>query len=268
MNAHDTSLCAMQLLISLAGSSIGFFIVGAACFMHSYAFIVFGRVFSGLSGFSMGIAKAYIADVTSAADRATYIGRLGMFYGIAFITGPVIAIGIMFAARRAGASKETEWASVFFVAAALGVGAFVFAAFTLRESKPNMRGGTQSNSANTSLNEECTDNNTDAATHARTVDEDKGEQNDTHSEPVRPRLVKRSISAPAMSGSAGILTDFSKTQKIRKFASTGSPRTQGAPPTRSFLHRMRVFRHTGSTYDVPNLSTRVPCAFQAFTLSS
>ena len=231
----------MQLLISLAGSSIGFFIVGAACLMHSYAFIVFGRVFSGLSGFSMGIAKAYIADVTSVADRATYIGRLGMFYGIAFITGPVIAIGIMFAARHlAGASKETEWASVFFVAAALGVGAFVFAAFTLRESKPNVRGGAQSNNANTSLNEEHADNNADAATHARTVDEDKGEHNDTHSEPDRPHPVKRSISLPAMSGSAVILTDFNKTPKIRKFASTGRPRTQVAPPTSPFVHRMRV----------------------------
>ena len=129
----------MQLLISLVGSSLGFFMVGAACFTQSYSFILFARVFQGLSGFSVGIAKAYIADMTTPTERAAYIGRLGIFYGVAFISGPVVAIAIMLVARAAGAKQQAEWASVFFVAAGVGVCAVVLAAFTLRESKPDVQ---------------------------------------------------------------------------------------------------------------------------------
>ena len=128
--------------------------------MQSYALILFGRVFSGLFGFSMGIAKAYIADITTETERAAYIGQLGVFYGVAFISGPVIAIGIMFVARATGASQLTQWASVFFVPAGLGVCAFVLAVFTLRESKADMQGSICA-THNASSNDKCADVNTD-----------------------------------------------------------------------------------------------------------
>ena len=101
--------------------------------------LIFGRVVSGGSGFSMVIAKAYIADVIDEANQAAYLGQLGIFFASGMLFGPVMAIGIMFLARAAGSTKESEWASVFFVGAGLGVCAFVMAAFTLKESKSNLQ---------------------------------------------------------------------------------------------------------------------------------
>lgn len=87
----------------------------------------------------MAIAKAYIADVVEAADQAAFLGRLAIFYGMGMLFGPALAIGIMVLARAAGSTKETEWASVFFVGAGLGVCAFVVAIFRLKESKSNLQ---------------------------------------------------------------------------------------------------------------------------------
>ena len=113
--------------------------VAVSCYTKSYALLIAGRAVAGLSGFSLGVAKAYIADVVDVANQAAFLARLGVIQICSILFGPLAAIGLMFLARAAGTTKESEWASVFFVGAGLGVCAYVIAALKLKESKSELK---------------------------------------------------------------------------------------------------------------------------------
>jgi multidrug resistance protein len=79
------------ILLSLAGSSIGFLIFGLA---SSLEFLFLGRMVAGIAGAIIPTTNAYIADVTKPEDRARGMGLIGAAFGLGFILGPAIG-GLM-----------------------------------------------------------------------------------------------------------------------------------------------------------------------------
>ncbi len=110
-----------MILISLAGSCIGFLVFGLA---SSLTFLFVGRMIAGIAGAIIPTTNAYIADVTTKEDRAKGMGMVGAAFGLGFILGP--AIGGLLAPY--GYDKPALLASLM---AALN---FFFAYFKLPES--------------------------------------------------------------------------------------------------------------------------------------
>jgi DHA1 family tetracycline resistance protein-like MFS transporter len=54
------------------------------------AWLVAGRVISGMASSSFSTAGAYIADVTPPEQRAAAFGKIGMVFGLGFIFGPAL----------------------------------------------------------------------------------------------------------------------------------------------------------------------------------
>ncbi len=54
------------------------------------AWLVVGRVISGMASSSFSTAGAYIADVTPPEQRAAAFGKIGMVFGLGFIFGPAL----------------------------------------------------------------------------------------------------------------------------------------------------------------------------------
>ena len=79
------------LLISLLGTSLGFFVMG---FATALWMLFLGRIIDGISGGNISTAQAYIADVTTPENRAKGMGLIGAAFGLGFVFGPAIG-GIM-----------------------------------------------------------------------------------------------------------------------------------------------------------------------------
>jgi len=75
------------LLISLIGTSVGFFILG---FATTLWMLFLGRIIDGISGGNISTAQAYIADVTTEENRAKGMGLIGAAFGLGFVFGPAI----------------------------------------------------------------------------------------------------------------------------------------------------------------------------------
>ncbi|HVH12401.1 MAG TPA: MFS transporter [Longimicrobium sp.] len=111
------------LLVGLFGSALSYLAFGLA---GSLAVLFVARAASGMMGANIGVAQAYIADVTPPQDRAKGMGMIGAAFGLGFIFGP--AIGGMLS--RFG----PEWP--FLGAAALSAANGIVAYFRLPESLP------------------------------------------------------------------------------------------------------------------------------------
>jgi len=74
------------LLLSIAGTSIGFLVLG---FANALWMLFASRIIDGLTGGNLSVAQAYISDVTDAKDRAKGLGLVGAAFGLGFIIGPV-----------------------------------------------------------------------------------------------------------------------------------------------------------------------------------
>ncbi len=75
------------LIIGLFGSAISYIAFGLA---GSLAVLFGARILAGFMGANVGVAQAYVADVTDPADRARGMGLIGAAFGLGFIFGPVI----------------------------------------------------------------------------------------------------------------------------------------------------------------------------------
>jgi DHA1 family tetracycline resistance protein-like MFS transporter len=76
------------MLIGLAGSAIAFLMFGLAA---SLEMLFAARILAGiLSSATLPTAQAYIADTTSAEDRAKGMGLIGAAFGLGFIFGPAV----------------------------------------------------------------------------------------------------------------------------------------------------------------------------------
>lgn len=75
------------LLMSLAGSVISYFLFA---FANSFWLLVLSRALAGIFAANISTAQAYIADITTPADRAKGMGLIGAAFGIGFTLGPPI----------------------------------------------------------------------------------------------------------------------------------------------------------------------------------
>lgn len=75
------------LLIGLFGSAVSYLLFGLA---GSLAMLFFARALAGLMGANVGVAQAYVADVTPPDERARGMGLIGAAFGLGFIFGPAI----------------------------------------------------------------------------------------------------------------------------------------------------------------------------------
>ncbi len=75
------------IMLSLAGSCVGFLIFGLA---HHLVFLFAGRMIAGVAGAIIPTTSAYIADVTTPENRAKGMGLIGAAFGLGFIMGPAI----------------------------------------------------------------------------------------------------------------------------------------------------------------------------------
>ncbi|MBS1712955.1 MAG: MFS transporter [Armatimonadetes bacterium] len=57
-------------------------------FAHSLPTMFVSRALLGVAGANLGVAYAYVSDVTKPEERAGAMGRLGMAFGIGFMIGP------------------------------------------------------------------------------------------------------------------------------------------------------------------------------------
>lgn len=111
------------LLIGLFGSAASYLLFGLA---GSLATLFIARALAGIMGANIGVAQAYVADVTSAEDRARGMGLIGAAFGLGFIFGPAIG----------GALSTLGSAAPFYGAAALAGTNGILAIFWLPEPLP------------------------------------------------------------------------------------------------------------------------------------
>ncbi len=75
------------LLASLAGAAIDYLFMALA---PTLAWLFVGRAIAGVTGASMAVAQAYIADITPEDRRARRYGLFSAVFGLGFIAGPVL----------------------------------------------------------------------------------------------------------------------------------------------------------------------------------
>jgi len=76
------------MLLSTTGSTGSYLLFALS---NSLPMLFFSRLFAGVMGGNISAAQAYIADVTTPAERARGMGLLGAAFGIGFALGPAIS---------------------------------------------------------------------------------------------------------------------------------------------------------------------------------
>ncbi len=75
------------ILASLFGFSLDYLLLANA---PNITWLFVGRILAGITGASFTTAQAYIADVSTAENRAKNFGMVGAAFGLGFIIGPAI----------------------------------------------------------------------------------------------------------------------------------------------------------------------------------
>jgi DHA1 family tetracycline resistance protein-like MFS transporter len=96
------------LLVSIAGTAVGFALMGMA---QSLTLLFVARILAGITGGNISIPQAYIADVTAPEKRSHAMGMIGAAFGLGFTFGPLIG----------GVMSQISYGAPFFFAAALSV---------------------------------------------------------------------------------------------------------------------------------------------------
>lgn len=109
------------LLGSLAAFSADFVLMGLA---PTVAWLFVGRALSGVFSATYPVASAYVADLSTPADRARSFGLMGAAWGLGFVVGPAIG----------GLLGDSDPRLPFFVAAGLAAANVVYGYFVLPES--------------------------------------------------------------------------------------------------------------------------------------
>ncbi len=114
------------ILLSCLGLGVDFIFMALA---PSLAWLFVGRLISAATSASFTTANAYIADVTTAENRAKGFGMLGAAFGLGFIIGPLVG-GLL------GAISPRL---PFWFSAGLALLNFAYGLFVLPESLPEGR---------------------------------------------------------------------------------------------------------------------------------
>jgi MFS family permease len=109
------------ILITLLLTSVSYIIFS---FAGSFLVLFLSRLLAGFGGSNIGVAQAYIADVTSENDRAKGMGMIGAAFGLGFVFGPLIG----------GVLSSYSYAFAGYGSAAFSFMAFLFAYVFLTES--------------------------------------------------------------------------------------------------------------------------------------
>ncbi|MFA8298713.1 MAG: TCR/Tet family MFS transporter [Hyphomicrobiales bacterium] len=109
------------ILIALFGLGIDYMFCAWA---PTIFFLFIGRLISGVTGASYTVAAAYIADISTAENKAKNFGMIGVAFGLGFILGPVIG----------GLVSDFGVRAPFIVAGCLSFVNFLYGYFILPES--------------------------------------------------------------------------------------------------------------------------------------
>lgn len=75
------------ILVGLLGSSLSYLLFA---FASTYWILLASRVLAGAMGATVNVAQAYLADVTTLAERPRALGLIGAAFGLGFVVGPGI----------------------------------------------------------------------------------------------------------------------------------------------------------------------------------
>jgi len=75
------------ILLALLGAGLDYFLLAAA---PTLAWLVVGRIISGITGANIAAATAYIADVSPPEKRAANFALIGAAFGLGFVIGPAL----------------------------------------------------------------------------------------------------------------------------------------------------------------------------------
>ena len=114
------------LLVAILGSGLDYF---AMAFAPTLAIFFVTRAINGLSGASMTVCNAYIADITPPEKRAAAFGMIGAAFGLGFILGP----------WAGGYLGEYDIRLPFYVAGGLSLANWLYGFLVLPESLPPER---------------------------------------------------------------------------------------------------------------------------------
>ncbi|MGV8169427.1 MAG: MFS transporter, partial [Candidatus Nanoarchaeia archaeon] len=78
------------LIISLAGTFIGYVLFGVGIVTHSLWLLFVSRIIDGFTGGNITIAMSAIADVSDEKQKVKRFGLVGMAFGLGIIIGPFI----------------------------------------------------------------------------------------------------------------------------------------------------------------------------------
>jgi len=109
------------LIVSLAGTAVGFLVMGWAT---SLSLLFVARIIDGATGGNISTAQAYIADVSTPENRSRSMGLIGAAFGLGFTFGPMIG----------GILSRISYGAPFYFAAALALVNVVLLYFILPES--------------------------------------------------------------------------------------------------------------------------------------
>lgn len=96
-------------------------------FSSSFLLLFLSRMLAGIGGSNIGVAQAYIADITTDEDRAKGMGMIGAAFGLGFVFGPMIG----------GILSSYSYTYAGYGSALFSFLAFIFAFFALPESNVN-----------------------------------------------------------------------------------------------------------------------------------
>ncbi|MCE1188808.1 MAG: MFS transporter [Ignavibacteria bacterium] len=110
------------ILVTLLINATGYIIFS---FTHSLLLLILSRIVGGIGGSTIGVAQAYIADVTTKEERSKGMGLIGVAFGLGFVLGPLIG----------GLLSKFGYPVVGYTSASFSVIAFILSVFYLPESK-------------------------------------------------------------------------------------------------------------------------------------
>jgi len=79
-----------MLMVSLAGTMIGYFLFAVALMYGNLYLLIFSRMLPGFTGGNISIVYSAIADISEGSERTKNFGFVGMAFGLGFILGPAI----------------------------------------------------------------------------------------------------------------------------------------------------------------------------------
>lgn len=114
------------VLLSNLGLALDYVLMALA---PSLAWLLIGRIISGMTSASIATSFAYVADITPPAQRAAVFGKVGAAFGAGFVLGPAVG----------GLLGEIDLRLPFWVAAGLSFANTLYGFLILPESLPKER---------------------------------------------------------------------------------------------------------------------------------